>query len=151
MTNIREENSYDVIIIGAGGAGHDVRRTGWSSRAQRGVNRPFEHDRQKNPDFRRRPLQLHKYQCHTGKLCFPRIRISPSQHWRDLRPTIFLTMVRDHPHSLPRKKIRSTVFCDDSAEQIVDMLVSECESAYAEIHSRLSSLLDRKNPTSRSQ
>ena len=130
MTNIREENSYDVIIIGAGGAG--MMCAAQAGRRGRSVAL-IDH----SGTIGRKILISGGGRCNfTNINATPANFVSKNPHFAKsalarFTPNDFITMVRDHHIRYHEKKL-GQLFCDDSAEQIVDMLVAECESAYAE-------------------
>jgi len=130
VTNIREENSYDVIIIGAGGAG--MMCAAQAGRRGRSVAL-IDH----SGTIGRKILISGGGRCNfTNINATPANFVSKNPHFAKsalarFTPNDFITMVRDHHIRYHEKKL-GQLFCDDSAEQIVDMLVAECESAYAE-------------------
>ena len=123
---------FDAIVIGAGAAECFVRRRRGSWAAGCCCSIMAKAGAQ-NPDVRRRPLQL------TNMYVEPAAYLSQNPHFANLRwraiPSGTLSnwlanMVLRHEKTLGQ------LFCDDSAEQIVNLLLSECEKGGVQIRLR---------------
>ncbi|HEY3197405.1 MAG TPA: NAD(P)/FAD-dependent oxidoreductase [Nitrospirales bacterium] len=123
---------YDVIIIGAGGAGmmcaihagRRGRRVALLEHAQR---------------IGKKILISGGGRCNfTNVHADPSAYLSANPHFcksalARFTPADFIRMVREHGIAYHEKKL-GQLFCDGSAQQIVDMLLVECEKAGAEFH-----------------
>ena len=122
---------YNVIIIGAGGAG--MMCAIHAGRRGRRVAL-LEHA----PRIGKKILisgggrcNFTNYTSMRAPTCRP-ILISASRPSR-FTPSDFIGMVRAHGIAYHEKKL-GQLFCDGSAQQIVDMLLAECGKAGAELH-----------------
>ena len=121
---------YDVIILGAGGAGmmcaihagRRGRRVALLEHAQR---------------IGKKILISGGGRCNfTNVHTDPAAYVSANPHFcksalARFTPLDFIRMVREHGIAYHEKKL-GQLFCDGSAQQIVDMLLAECERAGAE-------------------
>jgi predicted Rossmann fold flavoprotein len=123
---------YDVIIIGAGGAG--MMCALHAGRRGRRVAL-LEHA----PTIGKKILISGGGRCNfTNIHTDPTAYVSVNPHFcksalARFTPADFIQMVRAHGIAYHEKKL-GQLFCDGSAQQIVDMLLVECEKAGAEVH-----------------
>ncbi len=115
---------FDAIIIGAGAAGMFC-----SALAGQAGRRVLLIDNGKtgaqNPHVWRWALQLYQPLCRTGRLSEPKSAFCKSALAR-FTQWDFIDLVNKHGIARHEKTL-GQLFCDDSAQQIVDMLVDECE------------------------
>ncbi len=121
---------YDVVIIGAGGAGMMC-----ALEAARRYRKVVLLDHSEK--IGRKILISGGGRCNfTNIHCGPENFVSQNPHFAksalsQFSPQDFINLVRKHQIRYHEKKL-GQLFCDDSASQIVDMLVSECLSQHAE-------------------
>jgi predicted Rossmann fold flavoprotein len=123
---------YDVIIIGAGGAGmmcaihagRRGRRVALLEHAPR-IGKKILISGGGRCNFTNLHVDAHAYVSSNPHFCKSALaRFTPSD---------FIQMVRAHGIAYHEKKL-GQLFCDGSAQQIVDMLLAECGKAGAEFH-----------------
>ena len=104
---------------------HDVRGRGGPARQARGADRPCREAGREDPHLRRRALQFHQHQHRAGRTSCPRIRTSARARCRATRRRISWRWSKSTASATTRST-RGQLFCDDSAEQIIQMLKAEC-------------------------
>ncbi|MGH9549798.1 MAG: aminoacetone oxidase family FAD-binding enzyme, partial [Terriglobales bacterium] len=125
-----DERRYDVIIIGAGGAGMMC-----AFNAARRGRRVLLVDH--TAKIGRKILISGGGRCNfTNIHAAPANFVSKNPHFcksalSRYTPDDFIALVKKHKIAFYEKKL-GQLFCDGSAQSIVDMLVSECENAGAE-------------------
>lgn len=135
---------FDAIIIGAGAAGMFC-----SALAGQAGRRVLLIDngknRAQNPYVWRWALQLYQPLCRTGRLSEPESAFCKSALAR-FTQWDFIDLVNKHGIARHEKTL-GQLFCDDSAQQIVDMLVDECEKGNVTVRLRSEVLSVAKDDT----
>ena len=117
---------FDAVVIGAGAAGmFCAAMVGQAGR--RVLLLDNGKSRAQDPDVWRRALQLYEPVCRTCGLSEPEPPFCKSALARYTQWD-FIDLVGKHGIAWHEKTL-GQLFCDDSAQQIVDMLVAECERA----------------------
>jgi predicted Rossmann fold flavoprotein len=123
------EREFDVVVIGAGGAGMMC-----ASQAARRGRKVLLLDH--STKIGRKILISGGGRCNFTNIgATPESFVSQNPHFAKsalsrYTPDDFIALVRKHRIRFHEKKL-GQLFCDDSAEQIVDMLVEECDEAGA--------------------
>lgn len=117
---------FDAIIIGAGAAGMFCSAlAGQAGRRVLLIDNGKKKTRAQNPYVWRWALQLYQPLCRTRRLSEPESAFCKSALAR-FTQWDFIDLVNKHGIAWHEKTL-GQLFCDDSAQQIVDMLVDECE------------------------
>ncbi len=123
------ERDFDVVIIGAGGAGMMCARTA-AARGRKVIL--LDH----STKIGRKILISGGGRCNfTNTGASPESFVSQNPHFcksalSKFTPSDFIELVKKHRIGFHEKKL-GQLFCNDSASQIVDMLVEECDDAGA--------------------
>lgn len=123
------EREFDVVIVGAGGAGMMCARTA-ANRGRKVIL--LDH----SSKIGRKILISGGGRCNfTNVGASPDSFVSQNPHFcksalAKFTPNDFIDLVKKHKIAFHEKKL-GQLFCDDSASQIVDMLVEECDDAGA--------------------
>ena len=112
-------------------------------RPPRAADRPRREGGQEDPDFGRRPVQLHQpahrsRPLHLGKQAFLHIGASAATRQHD-----FIALVRRHGIAFHEKKL-GQLFCDDSARDIVGMLLQRMRGGRRHLDARYHGQPDRE-------